>query len=209
MEGFGYASPVTTPGTAQRPYHHGDLRRAVMREVLTVVRERGVSAVSVRDVARRAGATHTSVSHHFGDKAGLFTAVATEGYRLLADELRPVIDQDAGFLELGVAYVRFAVRNRSHFEVMFRTDLLRDDAPALLEARRATSDMLFGSATQIEGRASGEPDPRTVAGVAGWAMVHGIASLWLDGNLPPSLGDDPEEITRTVARLLGPPRTGA
>lgn len=207
MEGFGrYRVGVPTGSPTARPYHHGDLPRAVVGELLAVVGDEGPSAVSLRDVARRAGVTHTSVAHHFGDKAGLFTAVAVEGYHLLADELRPVIERGDGFLELGVAYVRFAVGHPSHFDVMFRPDLFRPDAPALVAARRITSDMLFTSADQIKrtgaSGASG-PDPGMVAGIAGWSMVHGIASLWLTGNLPVALGDDPEQITRTVARLLG------
>ena len=100
-----------------RQYHHGDLRPALLRAAVETIAETSPAAMSLREVARRAGVTHAAAAYHFGDKAGLLTAVAAEGYRMLGEALR---DADPGFLELGVAYVRFAVSHRAHFEVMYR-----------------------------------------------------------------------------------------
>lgn len=182
-------------------YHHGDLRRAIMDAALEVIRESSPAAVSLRDLARRAGVSHAAPAHHFGDKAGLLTAVAVQGFGLLGDVLKKAAGQPDGFLAVGVAYVGFAVEHRAHFEVMFRPELYNTDNPELLEAQARTSRMLY------EGAAAYAQDGGTMpqdAALAAWSLVHGFASLWLSGNLPADLPDDPQDAARRVARVLFP-----
>src|SRR3954465_15112768 len=124
-------------------YHHGDLRRALLTAVDEAITENGVATLSMRDVARRAGVSHAAPTHHFGDKAGLLTAFATEGFDLLAKALATSRLASNSFLELGVTYVRFAVTRRAQFEVMFRTDLYHADDPEVLAARGRASDALY------------------------------------------------------------------
>jgi AcrR family transcriptional regulator len=146
------------------------------------------------------GVSHAAPVHHFGDKAGLLAAVAAEGFRLLAAALRAAHEATGSFLGVGVAYVRFAVERRPYFEVMYRPDLYRATDAELVAARRAAGALLYGP---VAGLAGGDPgfDPLR-AGVAAWALVHGLATLWLGGNLPPQLGDDPERLARSVAAYL-------
>jgi AcrR family transcriptional regulator len=140
------------------------------------------------------GVSHAAATYHFGDKAGLLTAVATEGYRRLAETLRAEHQASQSFLEVGVAYVRFAVTHRGYFEVMFRPELYHPSDPELLSARAASAAMLYRS---------DRPDPaRMATGIAAWALMHGVATLWLNGNMPAPLGDDPEAIARLVAAHL-------
>ena len=106
-------------------------------------------------------------------------------------------DARRGFLEVGVAYVRFAVSHRAHFEVMYRPELYRRDDAEVRQARAGAAVLLYGTASPDAGRLT--------AGAAAWSLVHGLATLWLNGNLPPQLGNDPEEITRLVARHLAVP----
>ena len=177
-----------------RPYHHGDLRAALLRVAVDAIGQAGPAGMRLREVARRAGVSHAAAAYHFGDKAGLLTAVAAQAYRMLTGELREARDAGRGFLEVGVAYVRFAVSHRAHFEVMYRPELYRRDDPEVREARTAAAVLLYGTAT---------PDPgQLAAGAAAWSLVHGLATLWLNGNLPEQLGHDPEEITRLVAPHL-------
>ena len=176
-----------------RPYHHGDLRPALLREAAAAIEEAGPAAVSLREVARRAGVSHAAAAYHFGDKAGLLTAVAAEGYRMLTEELRGARD----YLELGVAYVRWAVGHRARFELMYRPELYRPDDPEVVSARAAAAVLLYGSATPGEGRLA--------AGTAAWALMHGLATLWLNGNLAGRFGDDPEEAAGIVAGYLNVP----
>ena len=182
-----------------RPYHHGDLRPALLRAAVEAIGQAGPAAMSLREVARRAGVSHAAAAYHFGDKAGLLTAVAAQGYRMLTEELANARDAGRGFLEVGVAYVRFAVSHRAYFEVMYRPELYRPDDPEVLGARAAAAVLLYGTDRPDAGRLA--------AGAAAWSLVHGLATLWLNGNLPEQLGDDPEEITRLVAPYLSIPQT--
>ena len=181
-------------------YHHGALRPALLDAALEAIGEVGPTALSMRDVARRAGVSHAASAHHFGDKAGLLTAFAAQGYDLLADELAAAWAATGRFLEVGVAYVRFAVSHPAHFAVMFRPELLHVDDPALRAAKGRSDAALYGGVERLP-RAQAGTDP-LVAGVAAWSIVHGFASLWLDGALPPALGADPELAARAVAAQL-------
>lgn len=177
-----------------RPYHHGDLRRAVVDVAVGTIEEVGPGSMSLREVARRAGVTHPAVLYHFGDKAGLLTAVAVQGYRLLGEALRQAYQATGSFLDVGVAYVRFAVSHRAYFEVMYRPELYDPRDKDVLRARSAAALVLYGTDT---------PDLEQLSeGVAAWALVHGIATLWINGNLPRELGNDPERIARMVAAHL-------
>jgi AcrR family transcriptional regulator len=183
-----------------RPYHHGDLRQAVLTAAIAVLGESGPTQLSLRDLARRAGVSHAAPAHHFGDKAGLLTAVAAQGYDLLADTLSAARQRSADFLEVGVAYVRFAVDHRAHFEVMFRPDLYRPDDPEVATARQRAADALYGGVRSVAATGRGPDIP--LAGVAAWSLVHGFATLWLNHALPPGLGDDPQAAARAVAALM-------
>ena len=183
-----------------RPYHHGDLRRVLLEAALQAIVEVGPAAVSLRDLARRAGVSHAAPAHHFGDKAGLLTAVAADGFRQLAATLRDTYQATGSFLEVGVAYVRFAITNQAHFEVMFRPELYHPDDPELIRARDTARALLYPPAAAATNSPDDDGDVR--AGVAAWSLVHGLATLWLNHNLPPQLGDDPEQLTREVAHYL-------
>lgn len=182
--------------TAKPTYHHGDLRRALLVAAASAIEESGVTALSLRALARRAGVSHAAPAHHFGDRAGLLTALAIEGYDLLADALEAA----DGLLETGVAYVRFAVGHRAHFEVMFSPELSRGDDPALAEARERSEVVLYRSAEDLPDAAA-DPGAVREAALAAWSIAHGFATLWLSGSLP-DLGSRPDEAARLVLREL-------
>jgi AcrR family transcriptional regulator len=195
---------ATSPSKDARPYHHGDLPRALLEAAVQAIAEVGPAAVSLRDLARRTGVSHAAPAHHFGDKAGLLTAVAADGFRRLAATLREAYEATGSFLEVGVAYVRFAVTHRAHFEVMFRPELYHTDDPDLVRARDAARALLYPPVAEFtnSSNSSNGSDGDVRAGVAAWSLVHGLATLWLNQNLPPELGDDPEQIAREVAHYL-------
>jgi AcrR family transcriptional regulator len=183
-------------------YHHGDLRRTLLAAAVEAIGEHGPAAISLRDLARRADVSHAAPAHHFGDKAGLLTAVAVEGFTLLAGALRETGERTGSFLEIGAAYVGFAVEHPAHFAVMFRPDLYHTDDPAVRDARAAAGASLRGGLALLRdpGRA-GDP---AVAALAAWSMMHGLATLWLSGSLPDgSLPDPPGDDPRGLARAIG------
>ena len=184
---------------AQR-YHHGNLRRALLDAALDEIAERGAAEISLRELARRAGVSHAAPAHHFGDKRGLLTAIAVEGFELQTAALRDA-HGDGAFLEAGLAYIAFAVEHPAHFAVMYRPDLYRADDAEVVAARAETTRQLYGSAGESF------PDDDTLAiGLAGWAFAHGFAELWRTGNLQHRLGDDPVAAARRIApRLFAKP----
>jgi AcrR family transcriptional regulator len=188
---------MSTDASARRSYHHGDLRRAVLTAALDVIASDGPSALSLRDLARRAGVSHAAPAHHFKDRTGLLTAIAAEGFGLLATTLREAGDlQDAG-----VRYVRFAREHPAHFQVMFTPGLLRAEDLELTTARALAGDALRDavSALPAEGRGT---DAR-MAGIAAWSLAHGFATLLLSHNLDDPVGDrDPEDVFRTLTTML-------
>ncbi|MBG0854708.1 TetR/AcrR family transcriptional regulator [Streptomyces spinoverrucosus] len=180
-----------------RPYHHGDLRRAVLTAALDVIAADGPSALSLRDLARRAGVSHAAPAHHFKDRTGLLTAIAAEGFGMLAETIRDAAD----LKDAGVRYVRFAREYPAHFQVMFAPDLMRAGDLELTTARALAGDALREAVTAVS------PDDRgtdaRLAGIAAWSLAHGFATLLLGHNLDDPVGDrDPEEVFRTLATML-------
>jgi AcrR family transcriptional regulator len=118
-------------------YHHGDLPNALRGAAVDVIKERGLGAFSLREVARRAGVSHTAPAHHFGDVRGLLTAVATEGFDTLhqvTSEAAAKFDDPVEQLQaIGEAYVGLARSHPAHCEVMFRRDLIDGDDERLTE----------------------------------------------------------------------------
>ncbi|MFE6779955.1 TetR/AcrR family transcriptional regulator [Streptomyces sp. NPDC057702] len=180
-----------------RPYHHGDLRRALLTATAVAIAEKGPAALSLRDLARRAGVSHAAPTHHFGDKTGLLTAFAAEGYALLADALATA---GGDLLESGVRYVRFAVEHRAHFEVMFQPDLYHPDDPGVAAARERADRALTAALATRPDRPSDEDGE--AAELAAWSLAHGFAGLWLSGALPHASGGDPEALARRVLDRL-------
>jgi len=187
---------------AKESYHHGDLRRALLDVAAEAIAEDGPAALSMRDLARRAGVSHAAPAHHFGDKKGLLTALAAEGFDRLAADLRETRAATGSFLELGVTYVRFAMVHRAHFEVMWRPDLYHADDPDLVAARGRSGDALYsGVANLPDGQARAGTEAVREAGLASWSLAHGFATLWLSGSLPDMPGM-PDEMARAVLRHL-------
>jgi AcrR family transcriptional regulator len=184
-----------------------DVRRALLDAAADLVRRRGPGLVSLRETARQAGVSHAAPAHHFRDKAGLLTALATEGYRGLAQSIETAIaaaaatDARQRLHAVGVGYVRFALERPAQFEIMFRMELLRPQEPGFgAEADRAYG-LLIGTIEQAarEGRLRGR-DPGRVA-LAAWSMVHGFASLWVGGRLRDRVAtDDPVALADALSR---------
>ena len=163
-----------------------------MAETASAIAEDGVAKLSMRALAKRAGVSNAAPTYHFGDKSGLLTALAAEGFDRLAEAMAGV--GDGGLISRGVAYVEFALACPSHFTVMFQPRLLHDDDAELAAARqRAWAALSVGVAQTRSG-------PDSDFGVAAWSLVHGYATLVLSGAVEP---EDALKQARIVAGHLG------
>ena len=173
---------------SERPYHHGRLREVVLEAAIEEIAAVGTARMSMREIAKRAGVSHAAPAHHFGDKAGIFTAIAIEGFRQLREETTAAAVGDAALLSSGTAYLNFAIEHPEQFEVMFQPDLYRIDDPELTTARDEAFRVLFGAVAGALG--PGHDDMILPTSVVAWSVMHGFATLWLTGNLQDRIGAD-------------------
>lgn len=174
--------------TAERGYHHGDLRDALIRAADELLAERGLEGFTLRETARRAGVSPAAPSHHFGGTAGLLTEVAALGWAELARRLAIAGDTGSTAERLkaqGVAYVRFAVEFPGRFHLMFRHDMLLRDRPSLDRATGEAWNALERTVRALRGQKEGEElDAEGEAMLIGiWSTAHGFAHLTLDKKL--------------------------
>jgi AcrR family transcriptional regulator len=176
-------------------YHHGDLKTAILAQAAALVAERGADGVSLRELARTAGVSHAAPAHHFTDRRGLFTALATEGFRMLADS---VTGARPDFLDAALAYVRFAIEHPGHYEVMFDKSLYDASDRELIAAETAAgAELAAGVGTLDDPRANEDPQ---AAALAAWSLVHGFSLLWLNKVVDTRV--DPMATVRRVAGML-------
>jgi AcrR family transcriptional regulator len=169
-------------------HYQGNLHRALLAAAAELLAEVGAEGVSLREVARRAGVSHAAPAHHFGDRAGLLTALACEGFEFFDQHLRQAlaaapfepVDQ---LPALGRAYAEFASLYPGHFAVMFRPALIKVDDPRYAETSAAAFETLrqHVERCQLAGWHA-TADNQTLAAAA-WALAHGITVLRVQGSL--------------------------
>ena len=175
-------------------YHHGDLSRSLLQEVLRTIEKSGVASLTLRSVGDRLGVSRTALYRHFADKSALLGAVATEGFRTLRLQTREAWDTHGGGRKgleaMGAAYVRFAVAHPAHYRVMFG-GYVRDAAPdsELVAEGTGAFQVLLDAivALQKDGRLRRD-NPLALAQYI-WATVHGVAMLAIDGQLKQPIED--------------------
>ncbi|MFI2640575.1 TetR/AcrR family transcriptional regulator [Streptomyces sp. NPDC018610] len=150
----------------------------------------GVQALTLREIARRAGVSHGAPRRHFPTHLELLSAIARRGFAELGERTTAAIGDGtasprAQLTALGRAYLEFSTTERGMYELMFRHDLLASGHMGL----RDTSLPLFGVFVDLVGRAHPDRDARVTAGAL-WANLHGIAQLWSWGSLRLAAGAD-------------------
>ena len=172
-----------------KPYHHGNLRRALLDEALCTIETHGVEQLTLRTVGERLGVSRSALYRHFADKQTLLAAVGKEGFRKLRQTIAEAWVQNgrgsAGFQAMGKAYVQFAVSHPSHYRVMFGGFLesaARDDQFAA-EASAAFQVLVDALVERQNAGDIRRDDPVMMARFV-WALVHGAAMLVIDGQLP-------------------------
>ena len=165
-----------------RPYHHGDLRRALIDAASRVLESEGPSALSLRAVAREAGVSPAAPYHHFKDKTELLEAVAHEGWDMLDHALAKAKNEAPSPQEamngLGVAYVCFARENPALYRVMYDTARDREDLPDQMQGDKDSAYCKVRD-TLIEAGGADPKDPIDIelATTAAWCSAHGLAEM--------------------------------
>lgn len=171
-----------------KPYHHGDLRAALIAAAEAELTEKGADAFSLRRAAKRAGVSHAAPAHHFRDSNALLDALAAAGFRRLAEAMK----QEQGFAApgrraqvaaAGVGYVRFALDNPELMQLMFATSRRRGADPELQRDSEAAFSVLVNRVGVTRGRDAfkSEAGWRDVA--AYWSIMHGYAQLAIAGKM--------------------------
>ncbi len=186
-----------------RPYHHGDLKTALLAQAEAILERDGIHALTLRGAARAAGVSHAAPANHFGDLTGLLSELAAVGFNRFSAALRAAVaaagdEPSARAKAMGTAYVTFARAHPGLFLLMFRGERLDAARPALREAIEASRGALRAVATGFAAGGAKLPPLRLAAQAAAhWALVHGFSMLLHDGrlrglidSLPQGLGAD-------------------
>lgn len=200
----------------ERPYHHGNLRRALLDAAERTVRERGVQELSLRELARDVGVSHGAPRRHFPDRQALLDALAETGFERLREELRAAVDRagddfEARLRATAAAYIRFATADPALLELMFavkhreQADVLPGAAERLGEAAERAFSVMLEVILQGQAEARLEPgDPERV-GLVLFATIQGIAALLTGGMVGPEQLD--ELLDDSIAHFLRGSRT--
>jgi AcrR family transcriptional regulator len=196
---------------SERPYHHGNLRAALLEQAERTVRERGVQELSLRELAREVGVSHGAPRRHFPDRQALLDALAEAGYARLGAELRSAADGAGEEFEprlqaTAAAYVRFATRDAALLELMF-TGKHREESGTLHEAAERAFSLVLELIDQGQAQGaleSGEPER---VGLVLLATIQGIAALVTSGIVQAEQLD--ELVADAIAHFLRGSRAAA
>jgi len=166
-------------------YHHGDLRGALLRAASKLLKKKGISGLSLRETARRAGVSHNAPYRHFPDRESLLAALAEQGFTELRARL-----QGLGGRAKAQAYVAFALENPQRFRLMSRSGAA---------AARAYEELVHALSEQADAQQA-----RVVAAAA-WSLAHGLAHLILDGHFDRNDGFV-NDVLRSTRFILGAQR---
>jgi AcrR family transcriptional regulator len=197
----------TAKRRAKAPYHHGDLRGALLLAAEQELIERGIEGFTLRGVAKRAGVSHAAPAHHFRDTSDLLTALATVAAgrfheTMKARQAASPKDARSQFIASGQGYIAFALANSALFELMFGSK--RPDFRSAEFARQAGDafGILVSGVAALKGAnplasSSGRTDI-----LAAWSLVHGLAKLMIADRLAFIQQDLDADLEATVLRAI-------
>jgi AcrR family transcriptional regulator len=173
----------------KKTYHHGDLKNALIKAGVDILAKDGVSGLSLRKVASKAGVSHAAPYSHFADKQALIAAISTEGFRQLYERVSAVAEEyktkpSSQLVEVAWAYVQFAMDDRDRFKVMFSGILEKErEYPEFVaEAQRNFQLVkMIVEANQAAGVLRGGPSD--LVALSAWGIVHGFVMLLLEGQI--------------------------
>jgi AcrR family transcriptional regulator len=179
----------------EKKYHHGDLKNALIEAGAEILSKEGVSGLSLRKVASRAGVSHAAPYAHFTDKQALIAAISTEGYHRLYEKLAGAVQEYQGhplrqFVEVAWAYIEFAHSDPAHFKITFSSVVEKEkDFPAFVEMTGKNFQLLIEIVESCQAAGVLKTGPADVMAVSVWSLVHGFASLLIEGQISHTILD--------------------
>jgi AcrR family transcriptional regulator len=175
------------PGSPRRPYHHGNLREALIAAALDMIAARGPNGFTLAEVARAVGVSGAAPYRHFRDRNALVGEIARQGFERFATELRAAWDGGrptprAAIENCARAYLGFARRAPAFYAAMFEPGFPLEDEPALLAAsERAFAVLRDAADAAIRALPGPGRPPALMVALHIWSMAHGVASLFIEG----------------------------
>jgi len=173
----------------KKNYHHGDLKNALIKAGVEILAKDGVIGLSLRKVAARAGVSHTAPYSHFVDKQALIAAISTEGFRQLYEQMSAVAEEyktkpSMQLMEVGWAYVQFALDDRDRFKVMFSGILEKEKIYPEFVTESQRNFQLVKMVVEAN-QAAGvlRSGPSDLVALSAWAIIHGFSMLLLEGQI--------------------------
>ena len=181
--------------SANSPYHHGNLRQALLEAALIILEKEGEAGLGLRDLARAVGVSAAAPYRHFDSRAALLEALAVTGFQRFSAAMEAVAASNPPdpMAAMGKTYVLFALSNANLFRLMFSPQLKKDGRPGL----RMAADAAFDTLRHVVG---GDMQTGRIKALAAWAKVHGLSILLLDGQIALRAGEDTEAL---IAEIIG------
>ncbi len=173
-------------------YHHGDLKNALIQAGIEILSKEGMQALTLRNVAKKAGVSHAAPYAHFTDKQALIAAIATEGYKKLYQQLAAAQNSQPDpadcLFAVAQAYIQFALDEPAHFKITFAGVVeAEQNYPDYVEQSKRSFALVVAVVIDCQNQNRVAPgDPELIA-VSMWACIHGFVQLWLGNQLPGTL----------------------
>lgn len=183
-----------------------DVRASILQASIALMNEGGLGALSMREVARRAGVSHQAPYHYFADREAILAELAGDGFDRLYDYMVSAIglarnsraDKNRA---MGEAYIRFALNNPEVFRLMFRVEMCDLSRYPDMKAKADKCFQLVAD-TLGAGSATDKTSPDLAPVIAAWSTAHGLATLMLEGKLGEAFGDTLDQREEAAKRIL-------
>ena len=173
----------------KKSYHHGDLKNALIKAGVEILAKDGVSGLSLRKVAIKAGVSHSAPYSHFADKQSLIAAISTEGFRQLYDRIGVVVDKykmkpSRQLVETAWAYVQFAMAAPDQFKVMFSAVLEKErEYPEFVAESQRNFQLVRAIVEANQAAGILRSGPSDLIALSAWGIIHGFVMLLLEGQI--------------------------
>jgi len=181
--------------SAKSPYHHGNLREALVAGARAILEKDGLNALSLRGVAREVGVSQAAPYHHFKDKDALLDAVAAAGFQDFTEgqaQASKAADLPTRAMDLGLAYVSFATTNPALFQLMFGREIMAASGSNELQEASGKSFGYISDVCSKITKMRGTSDQGDNLAMAAWSLVHGLSTLLVNQRISEATSGDPE-----------------